>query len=77
MRYFLLLLAGGLLAALGYVGVDLLPTSPLVGTVLTNVMIAACFLLPALGISLFLAREFALDAQLLQVKLGEVEKLSA
>ena len=32
---------------------------------------------PALGISLFLAREFALDSQLLQVKLGEVERLSA
>ncbi|HEX8505905.1 MAG TPA: ATP-binding protein [Hymenobacter sp.] len=32
---------------------------------------------PALGISLYLAREFALDSQLLQVKLGEVEQLSA
>ena len=32
---------------------------------------------PALGISLFLAREFALDSQLLQLKLGEVERLSA
>ncbi|ALW86697.1 hypothetical protein AUC43_17390 [Hymenobacter sedentarius] len=35
------------------------------------------FMLPALGISLFLAREFALDAELLLVKLGEVERLSA
>uniref|UniRef100_UPI0006922DBC histidine kinase dimerization/phospho-acceptor domain-containing protein n=1 Tax=Hymenobacter sp. IS2118 TaxID=1505605 RepID=UPI0006922DBC len=35
------------------------------------------FLSPALGISLYLAREFALDSQLLQVKLGEVERLSA
>jgi len=34
------------------------------------------FLPPALAISLFLAREFALDAELLQVKLGEVEQLS-
>jgi len=34
-------------------------------------------LAPALSISLFLAREFALDSQLLQVKLGEVERLSA
>jgi signal transduction histidine kinase len=34
-------------------------------------------LAPALGISLFLAREFALDSQLLQVQLGEVERLSA
>ena len=32
---------------------------------------------PALGVSLYLAREFALDSQLLQVKLGEVERLSA
>jgi two-component system NtrC family sensor kinase len=35
------------------------------------------YLAPALGISLFLAREFALDAQLLLVKLAEVERLSA
>ena len=35
------------------------------------------FLPPALGISLFLAREFALDSQLLQLKLAEVERLSA
>ena len=35
------------------------------------------FLAPALAISLFLAREFARDAELLQVKLGEVERLSA
>lgn len=35
------------------------------------------YLPSALAISLFLAREFALDAQLLQVKLGEVEHLSA
>ena len=32
---------------------------------------------PALGISLYLAREFALDSQLLQVQLREVERLSA
>ena len=31
---------------------------------------------PALGISLFLAREFALDSQLLQVQLSEVQRLS-
>ncbi|MCC3160689.1 histidine kinase [Hymenobacter sp. 15J16-1T3B] len=35
------------------------------------------FFFPALGISLYLAREFALDARLLQLKLGEVERLSA
>ena len=35
------------------------------------------FLPPALAISLYLAREFARDAELLQVKLGEVERLSA
>jgi signal transduction histidine kinase len=40
-------------------------------------VVALAFVLPALGISLYLAREFALDAQLLQVKLGEVERLSA
>ena len=38
---------------------------------------ALIFVLPALGISLYLAREFARDAQQLQVKLGEVEQLSA
>ena len=46
---------------------------PALGALLT----ALAFALPALGISLFLAREFALDSQLLQVKLGEVERLSA
>jgi two-component system NtrC family sensor kinase len=35
------------------------------------------YLSPALGISLFLAREFALDSQLLQVQLAEVQRLSA
>jgi len=38
---------------------------------------ALTFMLPALGISLYLAREFARDAQQLQIKLGEVERLSA
>ncbi|ALW85575.1 hypothetical protein AUC43_11015 [Hymenobacter sedentarius] len=42
-----------------------------------TVLYQLAFLAPALGISLFLAREFALDSQLLQVKLGEVERLSA
>ena len=65
--------AGGLLAALGYVGVELLSASTLVA----NLFIIAIFVLSALGISLFLAREFALDAGLLQVKLAEVEQLSA
>ena len=46
-------------------------------TVLVNLLGVLIFVLPALGISLFLAREFALDAELLQVKLGEVERLSA
>ena len=35
------------------------------------------YLPPPLGISLYLAREFALDSQLLQVQLAEVERLSA
>ncbi|MBJ6109040.1 two-component sensor histidine kinase [Hymenobacter sp. BT523] len=65
--------AGGLLAALGYLGVRLLAAPLLV----ENLCIVAVFVLPALGISLFLAREFALDAGLLQVKLAEVERLSA
>ncbi|WP_324674814.1 sensor histidine kinase [Hymenobacter sp. GOD-10R] len=42
-----------------------------------SLIVALSFVLPALGISLFLAREFALDSQLLQVKLDEVERLSA
>ncbi|MFC6222389.1 ATP-binding protein [Hymenobacter artigasi] len=44
---------------------------------LVALLTTLAFVLPALGISLYLAREFALDAQLLQVKLGEVEHLSA
>ncbi|ALJ01566.1 hypothetical protein DC20_18090 [Rufibacter tibetensis] len=35
------------------------------------------FLSPALGISIYLAREFALDSQLLKVKLIQVERLSS
>ncbi|ALW86699.1 hypothetical protein AUC43_17400 [Hymenobacter sedentarius] len=41
------------------------------------ILLLLAFLVPALGISLFLAREFALDAQQLLAKLGEVEQLSA
>ena len=44
---------------------------------LNSLSVLLVFLPPALGISLFLARAFALDSQLLQVKLGEVERLSA
>ncbi|MDB5236285.1 MAG: hypothetical protein JWR44_3278 [Hymenobacter sp.] len=43
----------------------------------SSLAFVATFLPPALAISLFLAREFALDAQRLQVQLGEVERLSA
>ena len=68
--------AGGLLAVVG-----LIPQNSwnilVVENLLTNLSMALVFVLPALGISLFLAREFALDAILLQVKLGEVERLSA
>ncbi|MGI4738116.1 MAG: ATP-binding protein [Janthinobacterium lividum] len=46
-------------------------------TLLIELLALLMYLLPALSISLFLAREFALDAELLQVKLGEVERLSA
>lgn len=42
-----------------------------------NLFIPLIYLPPGLGISLFLAREFALDSQLLQLKLHEVEQLSA
>jgi len=64
--------AGGLLVAIGYVGIHALSVPVLVA----NLCIVGIFVLRALGISLFLAREFALDAGLLQVKLGEVERLS-
>ena len=64
-----------LLAVLGEVAIQVSGAnlSLLVGTLL----FPFTFLPPALAISLFLAREFAQDAQLLQVKLREVEKLSA
>ncbi|WP_354584333.1 ATP-binding protein [Hymenobacter sp. UYCo722] len=42
-----------------------------------NALLFIYILAPALGISLFLAREFALDAQQLLLKLREVEQLSA
>ncbi|MBD2722987.1 histidine kinase [Hymenobacter sp. BT189] len=43
----------------------------------SNLLFVPAILLPPLGISFFLAREFALGAELLLVKLGEVERLSA
>ena len=71
--------AGGMLAALVYGAVvqfrHMLP--PIVQFVPQDLPLVLGFVLPALGISLFLAREFALDAELLQIKLGEVENLSA
>lgn len=64
-----------LVAVLGQVGFTLLGIPlPLL---IANLTFCLTCLPPALGISLFLAREFALDAQLLQVKLAEVERLSA
>jgi two-component system NtrC family sensor kinase len=66
--------AGSLLIWLVAIGFLLLAILPVV---ILNGIILAGLLLPALAISLFLAREFALDAQLLQVKLREVEHLSA
>ena len=72
--------AGGLLAALLMLTLLRDSSSRLqVNTVLflVNMLAVLMYLLPALGISLFLAREFALDAELLQIKLGEVERLSA
>ena len=43
----------------------------------SNLLFVPAILLPPLGISFFLAREFALGAELLLVKLREVETLSA
>ncbi|WP_223648769.1 sensor histidine kinase [Hymenobacter psoromatis] len=67
--------AGQLLVAMAYCAVLYLAKTP--SQLLLNVLLLLGIVLPALGISLFLAREFALDAELLQVKLGEVERLSA
>jgi two-component system NtrC family sensor kinase len=72
--------AGGLLAAL--VILMLLRMGILLkleanAVLLGNLLAVLMYLLPAVGISLFLAREFALDSQLLQVKLGEIGRLSA
>ncbi|MGI4832221.1 MAG: ATP-binding protein [Janthinobacterium lividum] len=76
---------GARIIATGF-AIALLSVLLLIGTIAANVegkFLLNClsftllFLPPALGISLYLAREFALDSQLLQVKLGEVERLSA
>ena len=72
--------AGGLLAELAYGSLllyfgKLLPFNLLL--ILKYALLVLGFVLSALGISLYLAREFALDSQLLQVQLGEVERLSA
>ncbi|SMC00009.1 histidine kinase [Hymenobacter roseosalivarius DSM 11622] len=62
-----------LLAGFACIGVIVLYPNGL----LLNLLLMLTSVLRALGISLFLAREFALDSQLLQVKLSEVERLSA
>ncbi|MFD1470609.1 ATP-binding protein [Hymenobacter caeli] len=67
--------AGGLLIILLYTGLRLLGIY--LSPSLDDWVSYAPILLPALAISLFLAREFALDAELLLVKLREVEHLSA
>jgi len=67
--------AGQLLVALAYCLVLYLVNTP--SQLLLNTLLLLAVVLSALGISLFLAREFALDAELLHVKLGEVERLSA
>ena len=72
--------AGGVLAVFGLLFELLFQNTWSVAvsqTMLLNLVLVLVFVLPALGISLYLAREFALDSQLLQVKLGEVERLSA
>ena len=66
---------GGLLVVL--LNLALLVLKVTMTTLVANLVLMPAILLPALSISFFLAREFALDAELLQVKLGEVERLSA
>ncbi|MDO3416394.1 ATP-binding protein [Hymenobacter sp. BT770] len=67
--------AAALLAVLGFIAI--VTSATMYSSLVSALMYPLMFLPPALAISLFLAREFALDAQLLQVKLGEVETLSA
>ena len=67
--------AGALLALV--IIVSLLFQWPAAFSTVSHLVFMFLYLPPALGISLFLAREFALDARLLQVKLQEVEQLSA
>jgi two-component system, NtrC family, sensor kinase len=47
------------------------------GGIWSNILLFIVFSAPAIGISLYLAREFALDSSLLQQKLRQVEELSA
>ncbi|WP_375418319.1 ATP-binding protein [uncultured Hymenobacter sp.] len=67
--------AGSFLAVLAQVVLQFGPFG--VSALASNLLFTLTCLPPALGISLFLAREFALDAELLQVKLAEVEQLAA
>ena len=66
---------GGLLVVLVNLTLLVLPVS--MTTLVANLVLMPAILLPALSISFFLAREFALDAELLLVQLREVEHLSA
>ena len=68
---------GALLLVLLTLGLDVLRIYLGPTWLVVNALIILGALLPGLAISLFLAREFALGAELLQVKLGEVERLSA
>ncbi|ALW85239.1 hypothetical protein AUC43_09105 [Hymenobacter sedentarius] len=68
---------GALLLVLLNLGLNVLGITLGPAWLVGNVLIILASLLPALAISLFLAREFALGAELLLVKLGEVERLSA
>jgi two-component system NtrC family sensor kinase len=67
--------AGGLATILLYLGLKV--AGVYLPIVADNLLLLLAVFFPALAISLFLAREFALDAELLQVQLGEVERLSA
>ena len=59
------------------IGRLILGITDVVSPELSTSFVLVLFLSPAFGISLYLAREFALDSQLLQLKLHQVQELSA
>ena len=73
------LIAAGFVGALGcaFVYAMLIITQAQISFRVSATLVALMALLPALGISLFLARAFALNSELLLVKLRQVQDLSA